>query len=116
MADPLIAVVGVCASGKTTLVKALRAQNFRARQVSQEHSYVPDMWRRLTMPDLLIYLDASLETIRLRRKDDQWPKWIRDLQVGRLRHARSHCDLYLLTDSLTPVQVLQLTLGFLAGQ
>jgi hypothetical protein len=116
MADPLIAVVGVCASGKTTLVKALSAQGFRARQVSQEHSYVPDMWRRLTMPDLLIYLDASIETIRLRRKDDQWPTWIRDLQVGRLSHARSHCDLYLLTDALAPVEVLQLTLGFLAGR
>jgi thymidylate kinase len=115
MASPLIAVVGVCASGKTTLVNALGAHGYRARRVSQEHSYVPDMWLRLTMPDILIYLDASLETIRLRRNDDQWPEWIWDLQVGRLSHARSHCDLYLVTDPLTPSEVLQLTLTFLAG-
>lgn len=114
MASPLIAVVGVCASGKTTLVTALLARGYRARRVLQEHSYVPDMWLRLTMPDILIYLDAGIETIRLRRNDVDWPEWIRDLQVGRLSHALAHCDFYLETDLLAPGEVLQLTLSFLA--
>ena len=59
---PLIAVVGVCAAGKSTLVQALRAEGFNARQVLQEHSYVPNMWQRITNPDLLIYLDCTIET------------------------------------------------------
>jgi deoxyadenosine/deoxycytidine kinase len=115
MHDPLIAVVGVCASGKTTLVNGLQAHGYRARQVSQEHSYVPDMWRRITMPDILIYLDASLETIRGRRRDDEWPEWLRGLQVERLSFARNHCDLKIMTDRLAPEEVLQNALAFLAA-
>jgi deoxyadenosine/deoxycytidine kinase len=113
MSEQLIAIVGVCASGKTTLVNALRLHGYRVRQVSQEHSYVPDMWLRVTGPDLLIYLDASLESIRLRRRDQQWPRWLRERQIARLRHARSQCDLYILTDLLVPEKVCNLTLAFL---
>jgi molybdopterin-guanine dinucleotide biosynthesis protein len=116
MSEPLIAVVGVCASGKTTLVNALRLHGYRARQVSQEHSYVPDMWLRVTGPDLLIYLDASLEIIRFRRRDEQWPQWLREQQIARLRHARSHCDLYVLTDLLLPEKVCLLSLAFLRSR
>ena len=47
---PLIAIVGVCASGKSTLAKALRERGYNARQVLQEHSYVPYMWQRITRP------------------------------------------------------------------
>jgi thymidylate kinase len=115
MRDPLIAVVGVCASGKTMLVSGLRAHGYRARQVSQEHSYVPDMYQRITMPDILIYLDASLETIRRRRGDDQWPERLRSLQAERLSFARSHCDLYIMTDASAPEEVLQNALAFLTG-
>jgi hypothetical protein len=106
MTDPRIAVVGVCASGKTILVGELRARGFDARQVAQEHSYVPDMWQRLTKPDLLIYLDASLKTIQARREDPDWPAWMLEQEVRRLRHARLHCDLYVQTDGLTPEDVL----------
>jgi len=113
MADPLIAVVGVCAAGKTTLAGALRARGLDVRQVLQEHSYVPSMWQRITKPDLLVYLDASLDTVRNRKNDPEWPEWLYGEQVKRLRHARACCDLYLQTDSLTPAQVLERTLGFL---
>jgi thymidylate kinase len=115
MRDPLIAVVGVCASGKTTLVNALRFHGYRARQVSQEHSYVPDMWQRITRPDILIYLDASLEAIRSRRSDSQWPERLRSLQLERLSFARTHCDFYIWTDGLSPDEVLQDALAFLDG-
>jgi hypothetical protein len=110
----VVAVVGVCASGKTVLASGLRAAGYLARQVSQEHSYVPAMWQRITRPDVLIYLDAQLETIRERRHDPEWPGWIRDLQIERLRHARAHCELYIETDHLTPQEVLDMVLIYLA--
>jgi hypothetical protein len=113
MDAPLIAVVGVCASGKSTLVRGLQLHGWNARQVLQEHSYVPDMWRRITDPDLLICLDAGFETICLRRKDPDLPAWLIDEERHRLRHARQHCDLFISTDALTPDQVLQRALGFL---
>jgi adenylate kinase family enzyme len=46
----LIGLVGVCASGKTTLAKILEEKGYHCRHISQEHSYVPDMWQRLTHP------------------------------------------------------------------
>jgi len=104
---PLIAVVGVCASGKSTLVQGLQARGFNARQVLQEHSYVPYMWKRITNPDLLIYLDCSIETTRRRRNDRHFETWILEAERHRLRHAREHCDLYLATDDLTPAEVLE---------
>ena len=55
----LIGVVGSCGAGKSTLIKGLEAQGYACRHIAQEHSYVKDMWRRITHPDLLIYLQAS---------------------------------------------------------
>lgn len=101
----LIGVVGVCAAGKSTLVGELRARGYQAKHIAQEHSYVSDMWRRITHPDLLVFLDASYPvTIERRRLDWREADW--QEQQRRLAHARQHCDLYLLTDSLTPVQVV----------
>lgn len=111
---PLIAVVGPCAAGKTLLVRALCERGYNAREVAQEHSYVPAMWQRITQPDLLIYLDVSWEVARRRRPTDVGADWW-DEQAHRLRHARRCADLYLDTDGLTPDQVLDRTLAFLAG-
>lgn len=107
---PLIAVVGPCASGKSTLVRALREREYNAREVAQEHSYVPDMWQRITAPDLLIYLDVSWEVAIRRRRSDGGPAWWAE-QSHRLRHARQHAHLYLDTDELTPHEVLERVLG-----
>jgi deoxyadenosine/deoxycytidine kinase len=105
----------VCAAGKSTLAAGLRAHGFNARQVLQEHSYVPTMWRRITNPDLLIYLDCSIETTRARRKDRHFEAWILEEERHRLRHAREHCDLYIPTDGLGPDEVLERALDYLAG-
>ena len=110
---PLIAVVGVCASGKSTLAQALQERGFNARQVHQEHSHVPDMWQRLTGPDVLICLDASLEVVRKRRRAPDFPDWLLADQRRRLRHARQSCDLYLQTDYMTPEEVLAAALRLL---
>lgn len=110
---PLIGVVGPCASGKSLLVGALRAHGYNAREVAQEHSYVPTMWQRFTQPDLLVYLDVSWEVACQRRPTDAGADWWAEL-TRRLHHARQHADLYIHTDGLTPQEVLDRVLAFLS--
>jgi len=95
-----VAVVGPCASGKSVLVARLEAAGYDAWQPAQEHSYVPDMWRRLTRPEVLIYLDVSLPELLARRRTNFTQAYLEE-QRRRLRHAREHCDLYLPTDDLS---------------
>ncbi len=101
-----IAVVGPCAAGKSTLVAGLRARGFQARQIAQEHSFVPEMWQVLAKPDVLVFLDASFQTCE-RRKHLNWRPKDHAEQMRRLAHARAHCDIYVETEGLTPEQVLQ---------
>src|SRR5512135_2511837 len=108
-----IGVVGPCASGKSTLIAGLQSNGFTPRHIAQEHSYVPDMWQRLTQPDILIFLDATYPVTVQRRKLD-WTAEEYAEQQHRLRHARQHADLYIDTDKLTPGQVLEAVLKFLA--
>lgn len=107
-----IGVVGPCAAGKSTLITALRQHGYFARHIAQEHSYVQDMWRRLTNPDLLIYLDVSY-TLTIQRRRMDWTQAEYQIQLDRLRHARQHADFYLNTDDLTPEQVLDSVLKFI---
>ncbi|HUS14084.1 MAG TPA: hypothetical protein VM536_03605 [Chloroflexia bacterium] len=107
-----VIVVGPCAAGKSSLVARLRAAGIRARSVSQEHSYVPYMWQR-HRPDVLIYLDLRLETLRHRRRPS-WTQQMLDEQHRRLAHARTYCDLYLPTDLLSAEQVAQQATRFLS--
>ena len=94
-----IAVVGPCASGKSTLTAALRAAGYEARQPAQEHSYVPDMWRRLVDPDVLIYLDISYEALLERRPHFGEREYL-EREKARLAHAREHADLVVDTSEL----------------
>ncbi len=109
-----IKVVGPCASGKSLLAARLRELGYRASSAAQDHSYVPDMWQRLNPPDVLIYLDLTLETAWQRGHIGfGWDQNYLDKQHHRLRHARAHCDLYLPTDDLTEEEVLGHVLDFL---
>ena len=107
-----IVVVGVCASGKTELVERLRARGYDAHQCAQEHSYVPTMWQQMARPDVLIYLEASRETVARRLERDfseqDWQE-----QRRRLAHAAMHADLIIGTDDLTPDEVFERVSGFL---
>lgn len=104
-ASPLrVAVVGPCASGKSTLAAALRAAGYEARQPAQEHSYVPDMWKRLVDPDALIYLDISYEALLARRPSFGEPDFL-EIEKARLAHARAHADLVLDTSELSAEEV-----------
>ncbi len=107
-----IAIVGPCASGKTTLAEGLQAHGYNARQIAQEHSYVQDMWKQITDPDILIYLDASFETCT-ERKQLNWKQKEFDEQVRRLSHAIENCDLYIFTDDLAPGEILERALSAL---
>lgn len=109
---PLIAVVGPCASGKSTLAGALRERGYNAREVAQEHSDVETMWQDITRPDLLIYLDVSQETAGRRRAAEADAVWWYKLE-RRLRHARRHADVRIKTDDLSPEEVLNEAVSFL---
>jgi deoxyadenosine/deoxycytidine kinase len=114
LAELLIGVVGPCGAGKSSLVAGLKSQGYHIRHIGQEHSYVPDMWKRLTNPDLLIYLDVSYENTILRRKLD-WSFEEYSEQLHRLRHARQHADLYLDTNSMTSNDVIQIALSYVTS-
>jgi hypothetical protein len=109
-----IKVVGPCASGKSMLAARLRELGYDAHSAAQDHSYVPDMWQRLNPPDVLIYLDVTLQAAQKRGRTGMgWDQEYLDMQSHRLRHARAHCDLYLLTDDLSEEQVLAKATGLL---
>ena len=109
-----IAVVGPCASGKTALAERLQKLGYEARACTQEHSYVPTMWQKISRPDVLIYLDASLAVVAERRSADWSEGYLAKLN-RRLSHARQHCDLYIQTDGLSEEEVLERVLAFLRG-
>ncbi|MEJ2013242.1 MAG: hypothetical protein P8X64_13580 [Anaerolineales bacterium] len=110
--SPRIAIVGPCASGKTTLAEGLHGHGYNARQIAQEHSFVPDMWQIMTKPDVLIFLDASYPVCTERKALNWLPREYEE-QQHRLRHARQNCDVYQLTDDMTPDSVLKAVLSAL---
>jgi deoxyadenosine/deoxycytidine kinase len=111
---PLVGVVGPCGAGKSLLVAALKRQEIRAQEIAQEHSYVPDMWRRITDPDLLVYLDVSREVAEERQGNPlRIVMW--EQMVTRLAHAREHADVIVPTDHLAPDEVVSEIKGSLAG-
>ena len=107
----LIGVVGPCGAGKSSLVSGLRSNGFLPRHIAQEHSYVPDMWHRLTNPDVLVYLEVSYENTIVRRKLD-WTLAEYQEQLRRLNHARQHADLVVDTNRLTVDGVLQAVVAY----
>ncbi|MEO5886927.1 MAG: hypothetical protein ABIQ77_04610 [Anaerolineales bacterium] len=110
----LIGVVGPCGSGKSTLVAGLEKNGYTCRHIAQEHSFVPDMWQLISQPDILVYLNASFAASTARAKLN-WLKKDHTEQLRRLAHARAHADLLIETNDLTPGDVLQRALDFLAG-
>ncbi len=94
---PRIAVVGVCGSGKTTIVERLRKRGYDAYVVSQEHSIIRDLWNH-QKPAALVFLDIRLETAQARR-NKEWPRWMYDLQQDRLADARAHATVTIETDN-----------------
>lgn len=108
----IIAIVGPCGAGKTTLRDNLLKMGIVSRPITQEHSYVKDMWQRMTNPDILIFLDASYsETTKRKRLDWTVDEYYE--QQRRLEHARIYADFYLFTDTITPIEVANRVFTFL---
>ncbi len=93
--SPKVAVVGPCASGKSTLVSRLRENGYDAHAIAQEHSAVRDLWKSRN-PDLLIALDVSLEVVRERRSPN-WLEAVYERQHKRLKSAYDAADLIIDT-------------------
>ena len=110
---PLIKVVGISAGGKSTLVHHLRNAGYDARPVSQEHSNIPDLWQQFDTPDLLIYLDTTLEAQRARRPDVTWTAETLLAEQQRLDHARGHADLHINTAGQSGQAVFAIARTFL---
>jgi hypothetical protein len=111
-----VAFVGPCATGKSTLVRRLRAAGVDARMPAQEHSGVADMWRKLVKPDLLVALDASNEALRARRPEVDLNDDFLSVERQRLAHALAHADLRLDTTALDAEQVYETIVGWLRGR
>lgn len=108
----LIGVVGPCGAGKSTLIDALDAHGYSTRHIAQEHSYVRDMWQRITNPDVLIFLQVSFPVSQQRRPMN-WNKADYNEQQRRLSHALEHADLILDTDQLGIREVFEQVLTFI---
>lgn len=108
----LVGVVGPCGSGKSTLIAALEKRGYQCRHIAQEHSFVKDMWKRISDPDVLIFLQASFPVCTARRQLN-WLEsdWLE--QQRRLTHAHANANLVVDTDSLTPDEVATRVLDFL---
>ncbi len=113
---PVIKVVGVSASGKSTLVRALRERGYDARAVSQEHSQVATLWKQFDVPRVLIYLDTSLEAQRQRRPDGDWTAAHLHEERHRLRNAYAEADLRINSAAVSGEEVLRMTLAFLRAR
>ena len=107
-----IGLVGICGSGKSTLAARLRKHGFTIRQIAQEHSQVPEMWKRISNPDLLIYLDVSYP-VTMQRKNFTWKESEYLEQERRLTHAREHADLVIDTNHLSPQEIEQIVLEYI---
>ena len=112
--SPLIGVVGPCGAGKTTLVEALDSLGYTTRHIAQEHSYVKDMWQRISNPDVLIFLQASFSVTSKRKgKTFHWNEADYEEQQCRLAHAREHANFLIDTDDLSAQEVLDQVLTFI---
>jgi cytidylate kinase len=111
----IVGIVGPCGAGKTTLIKSLNPGEIILRHIAQEHSYVPDMWKRITNPDVLIFLDVSYP-VTITRKQLNWTLSEYQNEQNRLAHARSHADLYIDTTDMTITEVVEKVTGFLSKQ
>jgi hypothetical protein len=107
-----VGVVGPCAAGKSTLVAGLERRGYWGKHIAQEHSYVQDMWQRISNPDVLIYLDVSY-SLTIQRRKLNWTEDEYKEEIRRLCHARQHADLYLNTDAFTAQEVLSEVISFL---
>jgi deoxyadenosine/deoxycytidine kinase len=114
-ASPLIGVVGPCGAGKSTLIAGLEKHGYRCRHIAQEHSFAKQMWKIITKPDILIFLECSFENSTKRRKLN-WLPADHEEQLRRLSHAYEHADIIIDTNALDQDGVLAQALTLLRSR
>lgn len=102
---PIVHIVGICGSGKSSLAHRLIQRGYQARQISQEHSGVPHLWRWRCLPDALVFLDASNEQVRQRYPTLNMTDAYLQKERARVADAREHANCYIDTDGISPDQV-----------
>lgn len=113
---PSLGVVGPCTAGKSTLIRSLNGKfALELRHKAQEHSYVQTMWQKINPPTWLVFLDVSYPVTNRRNERLNWSLEEYEEQQRRLAHARAHADFYLLTDELTPEEVVEQVTSFLTS-
>lgn len=98
-----VVVLGVCAAGKSTLARALKAAGYNARTVAQEHSVIPSLWKQSGAP-ITVYLHASFKAVKQRRESFM-TIYNYEAQINRLREAREHATIKVDTSDITPEEV-----------
>lgn len=111
---PRIVVVGTCASGKSTLVEALRSHGCDAYACAQEHSEVKMLWKHL-LPDHVVFLETDLATIRERRSPN-WPETIFNLQIARLENAKAAAKVIVDTSVVSVDETVKIVLATIGRQ
>ncbi len=101
-----IVLVGVCAAGKTTVSRLLKARGIPAAVVAQEHSAVPGLYRRHG-PRRVVLLCANWETVH-RRRHLSWNPDFYQTEWHRLAQARQEAGFIVHTDALSAVAVTDL--------
>ena len=101
----LIGIVGPCKSGKTTLSVGLNKLGQNSKTIAQEHSFSPSMWKKITNPDILIYLNVDFENT-IKRSDLNWLPKDLEKQKKRLTNALAEADLVVETSNLNITEVL----------
>jgi len=100
---PLVAVVGICAVGKTTVVTGLRDAGYSAIEIAQEHSEVPYLWAR-SDPSFVVCLDAEDDVVWGRR-EYLHPERLRQ-QRDLLSYAKDKSDLELDVSDMDSEEVI----------
>lgn len=101
----LVALVGPCGSGKSTIAGMLTREGVPAREVGQEHTAMPYYFLEI-MPRLVVYLEVELEDIRRRKGAPDWPQQRLDRQRRHLAYARKKADLKIDSSSAAPQDIV----------
>jgi len=73
-----------------------------------------DMWKRITNPDVLIFLQASFQVCTMRRQLN-WVESEYNEQQRRLSHALNHANIIIDTDHQSPEDVATCVFEYLQG-
>ncbi|MHB9034641.1 MAG: hypothetical protein ACYC6L_16535 [Anaerolineae bacterium] len=108
-----ITIVGVCGTGKSTLAANLTKHGYDAHECLQEHSFIQDMWRRISRPQILIVLQAEYKTVLARQYTDITHEIYAD-EYRKLANARANARILVNTDKLNAAQVAAFVISSLA--